>query len=138
VAFRACDCGGFCSCIYVGLGTRYVLSLVSVEVSSLCKRFVATWVSTHVGSFARMQSSVDFQCARSQEERPTNVAPVWTKRGKRKYRSLLCLRWWSLRCPWVMKLLVQPSCVQMKGRSPVWMRMWVFRFPLSLKAFPQP
>lgn len=45
---------------------------------------------------------------------------------------------WSVKWPWVVKVLRQPGYLHWNGFSPEWMRMWVLRFPRSVKVLVQP
>jgi hypothetical protein len=53
-----------------------------------------------------------------------------------KYLMFACPFIWSDKCPWVLKILTQPTWVHLNGFSPVCIRMWIFKFPFSLKSFP--
>jgi hypothetical protein len=49
-----------------------------------------------------------------------------------------CLLLWSVKCPWVVKVLLQPATEQTKGFSPEWILSWVFKLPFSVKSLSQP
>ena len=49
-----------------------------------------------------------------------------------------CRRIWSVKWPWVVKVLTQPGTEQMKGFSPEWILKCVFKFPRSVKVFVHP